>query len=61
MNAETDTEQLILMLRSVQAVAARVDTIEHCSFAGPDRKYGSDFNPAVVRRSTPRADTPVRP
>jgi imidazolonepropionase-like amidohydrolase len=31
-----------------QAVAARVDTIEHCSFAGPDRKYGSDFDPAVV-------------
>ena len=31
-----------------QAVAAQVDTIEHCSFAGPDRKYGSDFDPAVV-------------
>jgi len=31
-----------------QAVAARVDTIEHCSFAGPDRKYGSDFDPVVV-------------
>ena len=31
-----------------QAVAARVDTIEHCSFAGPDRKYGSDFDPSVV-------------
>jgi imidazolonepropionase-like amidohydrolase len=31
-----------------QAVAARVDTIEHCSFAGPDRQYGSDFDPAVV-------------
>jgi imidazolonepropionase-like amidohydrolase len=31
-----------------QAVAARVDTIEHCSFAGPDRTYGSDFDPAVV-------------
>ena len=25
-----------------------MDTIEHCSFAGPDRKYGSDFDPAVV-------------
>ncbi|HEY8045691.1 MAG TPA: amidohydrolase family protein [Streptosporangiaceae bacterium] len=34
----------------VQAVAARVDTIEHCSFAGPDRKYGSDFDPAVVEQ-----------
>jgi hypothetical protein len=31
-----------------QAVAARVDTIKYCSFAGPDRKYGSDFDPAVV-------------
>jgi hypothetical protein len=31
-----------------QAVAARVHTIEHCSFAGPDRKYGPDFDPAVV-------------
>jgi imidazolonepropionase-like amidohydrolase len=31
-----------------QAVTARVDTIEHCSFAGPDRKYGSDFDPALV-------------
>jgi imidazolonepropionase-like amidohydrolase len=30
-------------------VAAQVDTIEHCSFAGPDREYGSDFDPAVVR------------
>lgn len=29
-------------------MTARVDTIEHCSFAGPDRKYGSDFDPAVV-------------
>jgi hypothetical protein len=29
-------------------VAARVDTIEHCSFAGPDRRYGPDFDPAVV-------------
>jgi predicted amidohydrolase YtcJ len=77
MRAETDTEQLILMLRSArellsvgvttardpgarkrvaahgrlgitQAVAAQVDTIEHGSFAGPDRKYGSDFDPAVV-------------
>jgi hypothetical protein len=24
------------------------DTIEHCSFAGPDRKEGSDFGPALV-------------
>ncbi len=32
----------------IQAVAARVDTIEHCSFAGPDRKYGSDVEPSVV-------------
>lgn len=31
-----------------QAVAAQVDTIEHCSFAGPDRNYGSDFAPGVV-------------
>jgi imidazolonepropionase-like amidohydrolase len=31
-----------------QAVAAGVDTIEHCSFAGPDRKNGTDFDPAVV-------------
>ena len=31
-----------------QAVAARVDTIEHCSFAGPDRKFGPDSDPAVV-------------
>jgi imidazolonepropionase-like amidohydrolase len=31
-----------------QAVAARVDTIEHCSFAGPDRQYGSDFDPALA-------------
>ena len=31
-----------------QAVTAGVDTIEHCSFAGADRKYGSDFDPAVV-------------
>ena len=31
-----------------QAVAAQVDTIEHCSLAGPDRKYGSDSDPAVV-------------
>ena len=29
-------------------VDAGVDTIEHCSFAGADRKYGSDFDPAVV-------------
>lgn len=31
-----------------QAVAAQADTVEHCSFAGPDRNYGSDFYPAVV-------------
>jgi imidazolonepropionase-like amidohydrolase len=31
-----------------QAVTAQVDTIEHGSFAGPDRQYGSDFDPAVV-------------
>jgi imidazolonepropionase-like amidohydrolase len=30
------------------AVAARVDTIEHCSFAGEDGKYGSDFDPALA-------------
>ncbi len=35
-------------LGSTHAVAAQVDTIEHCSLAGPDRKYGSDFDPAVV-------------
>jgi hypothetical protein len=29
-------------------VAARVDTVGHCSFAGPDRRYGLDFDPAVV-------------
>jgi hypothetical protein len=36
------------LLGIAQAVAARVDTIEHCSFAGPDRRYGPDFDPAVV-------------
>ena len=30
------------------AVAARVDTIEQRSFAGPDRKYGPGLDPAVV-------------
>jgi hypothetical protein len=25
-----------------------VDTVGHCSFAGPDRRYGLDFDPAVV-------------
>lgn len=29
-------------------MTARVDTIEHCSFTGPDRKYGPDFDPSVV-------------
>ena len=66
MTAETDTEQLILMLRSArELLSAGVTTardlgarsfldiavraaIEHCSFAGPDRKYGSDFDPSVV-------------
>jgi imidazolonepropionase-like amidohydrolase len=31
-----------------RAVAARVDTIEHCSFAGADGIYGSDFDPALA-------------
>jgi imidazolonepropionase-like amidohydrolase len=31
-----------------RAVAAGVDTIEHCSFAGPDGEFGSDFDPALA-------------
>ncbi|HUY44257.1 MAG TPA: amidohydrolase family protein [Streptosporangiaceae bacterium] len=31
-----------------RAVAARVDSIEHCSFAGQDGKFGSDFDPALA-------------
>jgi hypothetical protein len=31
-----------------QAVALQVDSIDHCCFAGPDRKDGPDFGPAVV-------------
>jgi imidazolonepropionase-like amidohydrolase len=31
-----------------RAIAARVDTIEHCSFAGADGIYGSDFDPALA-------------
>jgi imidazolonepropionase-like amidohydrolase len=31
-----------------RAVAARVDTIEHCSFSGLDGQYGAAFDPAVA-------------
>jgi imidazolonepropionase-like amidohydrolase len=31
-----------------RAVAARVDSIEHCSFSGLDGKYGAAFDPAVA-------------
>ena len=31
-----------------RAVAARGDTIEHCSFAGQDGRYGSDFDPGLA-------------
>ena len=31
-----------------RAVAAGADTIEHCSFAGPDGEFGSDFDPALA-------------
>ncbi len=31
-----------------QAVAARVDTIEHCSFVGEDGIFGSDFDPGLA-------------
>jgi imidazolonepropionase-like amidohydrolase len=31
-----------------RAVAARADTIEHCSFAGPDGIFGSAFDPVLA-------------
>jgi imidazolonepropionase-like amidohydrolase len=31
-----------------RAVAARVDTIEHCSFSGLDGQYGAAFDPALA-------------
>ena len=33
-----------------RAVAAGVDTIEHCSFAGPDGRPGSGYDPALAGR-----------
>ncbi len=33
-----------------RAVAAGADTIEHCSFAGPDGEFGSDFDPALAEQ-----------